>query len=37
LLHEAQASDIKLGDALPVALDPVRIHLFRGHDGSAIR
>jgi multiple sugar transport system ATP-binding protein len=37
LLPEAQAIDIKLGDALPVALDPGRIHLFRGHDGSAIR
>jgi multiple sugar transport system ATP-binding protein len=37
LLPEAQASDIKVGDALPVALDPRRIHLFRGHDGSAIR
>jgi multiple sugar transport system ATP-binding protein len=37
LLPEALASDIKVGDALPVALDPRRIHLFRGHDGSAVR
>ncbi len=37
LLPEAQASEIKVGDALPVALDPGRIHLFRGHDGSAVR
>jgi hypothetical protein len=37
VLPEAQASEIKVGDALPVALDPARIHLFRGHDGSAVR
>jgi multiple sugar transport system ATP-binding protein len=37
LLPEAQAADIKVGDALPVALDPKKIHLFRGHDGSAVR
>jgi multiple sugar transport system ATP-binding protein len=37
LLPEAKATDIKVGDALPVALDPSRIHLFRGHDGSAVR
>ena len=37
VLPEAQASEIKVGDALPVALDPRRIHLFRGHDGSAVR
>jgi multiple sugar transport system ATP-binding protein len=37
LLPEAQAIDIKVGDPLPVALDPRRIHLFRGHDGSAVR
>ncbi len=37
VLPEAQASEIKVGDALPVALDLARIHLFRGHDGSAVR
>jgi ABC-type sugar transport system ATPase subunit len=37
LLPEAQAIDIKVGDPLPVALDPSKIHLFRGHDGSAVR
>jgi multiple sugar transport system ATP-binding protein len=37
LLPEAKATDIKVGDALPVALDPSKIHLFRGHDGSAVR
>src|SRR5262245_10365956 len=37
VLPEARASEIKVGDALPVALDPARIHLFRGHDGSAVR
>ena len=37
LLPEAQAVDIKVGDTLPVAFDMRRIHLFRGHDGSALR
>jgi multiple sugar transport system ATP-binding protein len=37
LLPEAQASEVKVGDTLPVALDMKRIHLFRGHDGSALR
>jgi multiple sugar transport system ATP-binding protein len=37
LLPEALAIDIKVGDALPITLDPKRIHLFRGHDGSALR
>jgi len=37
VLPEAQASEIKVGDALPVIVNPTRIHLFRGHDGSAVR
>ena len=37
LLPEAQATGIKVGDALPVAVDPRKVHLFRGHDGSAVR
>ena len=37
LLPEAQATGIKVGDALPVAVDPKKVHLFRGHDGSAVR
>jgi multiple sugar transport system ATP-binding protein len=36
LLPEAQASEIKVGDVLPIALDPSKVHLFRGHDGSAV-
>jgi multiple sugar transport system ATP-binding protein len=37
LLPEARAVDIKVGDMLPVAFDAKKIHLFRGHDGSAVR
>jgi multiple sugar transport system ATP-binding protein len=37
LLPEARASNIKVGDALPVAFDTRKMHLFRGHDGSAVR
>jgi multiple sugar transport system ATP-binding protein len=37
LLPEARAAEIKVGDTLPVAFDAKKIHLFRGHDGSAVR
>lgn len=36
VLPEAQAANIKEGDRLPIILDPAKIYLFRGHNGSAI-
>jgi multiple sugar transport system ATP-binding protein len=36
VLPEAQAVSIKEGDRLPIILDPAKIHLFKGRDGSAI-
>jgi multiple sugar transport system ATP-binding protein len=36
VLPEAQAVSIKEGDRLPIIIDPAKIYLFRGHDGSAI-
>jgi multiple sugar transport system ATP-binding protein len=36
VLPEAQAVSIKEGDKLPIIIDPAKIYLFRGHDGSAI-
>ena len=36
VLPEAQAVNIKEGDRLPIIIDPAKIYLFRGHDGSAI-
>jgi len=36
VLPEAQAVNIKEGDKLPIIIDPVKIYLFRGHNGSAI-
>ncbi len=36
LLPEQQASSIRVGDALAIGLDGSKLHLFRGHDGSAI-
>ena len=36
VLPEAQAVRIKEGDKLPIIIDPAKIYLFRGHDGSAI-
>jgi len=37
LLPEARASALRPGDDLPIEIDAARIHLFRRHDGSAIR
>ncbi len=36
VLPEAQAVSIKEGDKLPIMIDPAKIYLFRGYDGSAI-
>lgn len=36
VLPEAQAVSIKEGDKLPIIIDPAKIYLFRGYDGSAI-
>jgi multiple sugar transport system ATP-binding protein len=36
VLPEAQAVSIKEGDKLPIIIDPAKIYLFRGHEGSAI-
>jgi hypothetical protein len=36
VLPEAQAMNIKEGDRLPIIIDPTKIYLFRGHNGSAI-
>jgi multiple sugar transport system ATP-binding protein len=36
VLPEAQAVNIKEGDRLPIIIDPRKIYLFRGHNGSAI-
>jgi ABC-type sugar transport system ATPase subunit len=36
VLPEAQAANIKEGDQLPIIIDPAKIYLFRGHNGSAI-
>jgi multiple sugar transport system ATP-binding protein len=36
VLPEAQAVSIKEGDRLPIFIDPMKIYLFRGRDGSAI-
>jgi hypothetical protein len=36
VLPEAQASNIKEGDRLPIIIDLAKIYLFRGHSGSAI-
>ncbi len=37
LLPEAKATSIKPGDRLPISIDPAKVHVFRGHDGSALR
>jgi multiple sugar transport system ATP-binding protein len=37
VLPEAKAAGIKVGDAMPIAFDTSRIHLFRASDGTAIR
>ena len=36
VLPEAQAVGMKAGDALPIIIDAASLHLFRGHDGSAL-
>jgi ABC-type sugar transport system ATPase subunit len=36
VLPEAQAVNIREGDALPIVIDPAKIYLFRSYDGSAI-
>jgi multiple sugar transport system ATP-binding protein len=36
VLPEAQAVNIKEGDKLPIIIDPAKIYLFKGYDGSAI-
>ena len=36
LLPEQQALGLKPGDPLPIAIDPSKLHLFRGRDGSAL-
>lgn len=36
VLPEAQAAGMKAGDAVPLTVDPAKIHLFRSHDGSAL-
>jgi multiple sugar transport system ATP-binding protein len=36
VMPEAQAVKLKEGDKLPIIIDPAKIYLFRGHDGSAI-
>jgi ABC-type sugar transport system ATPase subunit len=36
VLPEAQAVNIKEGDRLPIIIDPAKIYLFRGHNGSAL-
>ncbi len=37
VLPESRASRIKLGDELKVHIEPERIHVFRAHDGIALR
>jgi len=37
VLPEAQAVAMKAGDALPIVVDPAKLHLFRKHDGSALK
>ncbi len=36
VLPESQAIGIRPGDALPIAIDASKLHLFRGRDGSAL-
>jgi multiple sugar transport system ATP-binding protein len=36
VLPEAQAVGMKAGDALPIVIDATSLHLFHGHDGSAL-
>ena len=36
LLPEARASEIKLGERLPIKIDSSKVHVFNAHDGAAI-
>jgi multiple sugar transport system ATP-binding protein len=37
ILPEQQAASLQIGARLPISFDATKLHLFRGHDGSAIR
>jgi multiple sugar transport system ATP-binding protein len=37
LLPESRASEIKLGDKLPIKIEPEKIHVFSAQDGLALR
>jgi multiple sugar transport system ATP-binding protein len=37
VLAESQAAGMKPGDALQLSIDPERVHVFRPHDGVAVR
>ena len=37
VLSEQQAASLKPGDPFSVAIDPAKIHVFRAHDGYAMR
>ena len=37
VLTEQQAANLRPGDPLTVAIDPAKIHVFRAHDGQAMR
>jgi multiple sugar transport system ATP-binding protein len=37
VLPESRANQIKLGDEMKVHVEPERIHIFRAHDGTALR
>jgi multiple sugar transport system ATP-binding protein len=37
LLPESQAVSMKPGDGVPLYMDSTKLHLFRGHDGLALR
>ena len=36
VLPEQQAVGLKAGSSLPIMIDPAKLHLFRGRDGSAV-
>jgi multiple sugar transport system ATP-binding protein len=37
VLSESRASSIRLGDQMSVRVEPDKIHIFRAHDGTALR
>jgi multiple sugar transport system ATP-binding protein len=37
ILPEQQAAGLTIGAAMPISFDAAKLHLFRGHDGSAVR